>query len=133
MEKITQSFGHLETKADALSASQSKQAEVQARLHDQMEVNMQVAQGYLSEVASSAIQLQATVADTSTKIQSMTAFAKIFGTVFDWMVLIVAMILLVVTALIVRTIWRFSRIAGCLLLILTGKSPLSLRSSCSDI
>ncbi|KAL9101507.1 MAG: hypothetical protein Q9163_003233 [Psora crenata] len=84
MSYLSQSFTELETKAEAFSAAQTRQADLQTRLHDQMEVDMQVTQGYLSEVATAAIHLQATIATTSSKIQSMTAFARAFGSILDW-------------------------------------------------
>lgn len=132
MGRLTQSFTHLEIKADTLSAAQSRQEDTQSRLHSRMEIDMQVAQGYLSEVASSAMQLQTTVTDTSSKIQSMASFAKVFGTVFDWTIIIVVIILLVVGGLVLRAIWRFSKLAGCCLLILTGTFFLVAHYICAD-
>ena len=108
---FTQSFSNLETKADALSAAQSNQAETQARLNGQMEIDMQVTQGYLSDVASKAMHLQATVTDALAKIQSMTAFARMFGSIFDWTVIFIAVALTIFGCLALRAVWRFSKVA----------------------
>ena len=108
MGHLSQSFTHLETKAEAISTAQTLQAETQARLHNQMEVAMQVAQGYLSEISSTALDLQAIISETASKIQSMTAFARVFGFVFNW-VLTASVGLVAFSALAVLvTVWRYS-------------------------
>ena len=123
MNGLTKSFSNLESRADALSAAQSKQVETQSRLNGQMEVDMKVAQGYLSDVASRALELQATVSETSSKIQSMTTFAKAFGMALDWTATLLIIVLLVLFGWILRVIWRFSPLAGWTLCFCTGSGP----------
>ena len=73
-----------------------------------MEVDMQVAQGYLSDVTSTAMQLQATVAETYSKVESMTAFARIFGNFFDWAIMAGVGLLLLFAAGFMAFVWKYS-------------------------
>ena len=127
MGHLGQSFTHLETRAESISIAQTLQAETQARLHDQMEVAMQVAQGYLSEISSTALQLQTIISETASKIQSMTTFACMFGVLLDW-VLTVCFGLFAFSALAALvTVWRYSHKAAMNIILAISKfSPLSL-------
>ena len=109
MGYLGESFTQLETKAQSFSVAQTRQAETQSKMHDQMEVNMQIAQGYLSDVASTAMQLQATVAETHAKIESMTAFTRIFGNIFDWAALSCLVVGVFFAIAILTIVWRSSR------------------------
>ncbi|KAL9637662.1 MAG: hypothetical protein Q9164_002067 [Protoblastenia rupestris] len=127
MGYLGESFTQLETKAQSFSAAQTRQAETQSKIHDQMEVNMQIAQGYLSDVASTAMQLQATVAETHSKIESITAFTRIFGNIFDWAALSCLVVVIFFAIATLTIVWRSSRklaialaVAACRLLI-TGQ------------
>ena len=131
MNHLSESFNSLESKAESINAAQTLQAEIQSRLHDQMEIDMQVAQGYLSQVASTALQLQTTVSETSSRIQSMTAFARVFGTIFDWVVIgCVAVVGCLALATLVM-MWHFSRRAAALVIggISTRSSSVYLKTN----
>ncbi|KAL8822151.1 MAG: hypothetical protein Q9191_007111, partial [Dirinaria sp. TL-2023a] len=77
-------FAKLENKAEVLHASQSRQAELQARLYDQMQTEMYVAHGLLAEVTSSAASLRNVVEDTSSKIADMAALGGFTNTFLRW-------------------------------------------------
>ena len=113
MGRLTESFSHLESRAEAIGATQSQQAETQYRLHDQMEVQMQVTQGYLSDVTNKASRLQEAVSRTASEIQSLTAFTQLFSTVYDWTIIISGCILLGATGLFLRALWRFNHTIAC--------------------
>lgn len=121
MGRLSQSFTQLETKAEAFNAAQTRQAETQARLQNQMEIDMQVTQGYLSDVASSAQQLQTTVTVTASKIESMTAFARLFGTLFDWAFIICAGVAASLVTALLLAVWRVSYKAALSLMIMLSK------------
>ena len=123
MGDLSNSFSSLETKARSINAAQTLQAETQARLHDQMEIDMQVAQGYLSEVASTALQLQTVVSEASSRIQSMTTFAQIFRAIFDWVVIACIGLVGCLAFAVLVMIWRYSRRAA--VVIITGISTIS--------
>ena len=91
---LDKSFAGLETKAQALHAAQTLQAETQTRLHDQMQVEMQVTRGLLVEVTSSAAHLQAAVDTTSTKIAQMATLGGLPATVMQWSWLILVVLVL---------------------------------------
>ncbi len=88
---LDKSFAGLETKAQAFRAAQTLQAETQTRFHDQMQVEMHVTRGLLSDVTSSAANLQAAVDNTSVKIAQMATLGGLPATVvqWSWLVLVV--------------------------------------------
>jgi len=81
---ITDAFQGLESRAEFLQASQALQADTQARIHQQMEIDMQIAQGLIRDVAESATDLHLTVQETSTKIKDMVSMHWIIGSLIDW-------------------------------------------------
>ena len=100
---LDSSFAGLETKAQAFHAAQTLQAETQARLHDQMQVEMHVTHGLLTDVTSSAAKLQSTVDKTSAKIAQMATLGGLSAAVVQWSWLI----------LVVLIVYQFSpRFAG---------------------
>ncbi|KAL9127275.1 MAG: hypothetical protein Q9217_003810 [Psora testacea] len=109
MGYFSQLFHQLETKAESFSAAQTRQAEMQSRLQDKMEVDIQVTQGYLSEVASTALHLQTTVAATASKIESMAALARAFSSVLDWAALACVGFLVFLATGILTLVWKSSR------------------------
>ena len=82
---------------------------------------MQVVHGHLTDVTKSALSLQQIVTDTAAKIQSLTGFAKIFSSVFDWVVALLVTLALAAAAVVIRFVWRITRWGGFALLLLTGK------------
>ncbi|KAL8708891.1 MAG: hypothetical protein Q9225_007536 [Loekoesia sp. 1 TL-2023] len=82
--RLDKSFAGLESTAAALHATQTADAEAQMRLRNQVQVELQVAQGLLTDITASATVLQATVHDTSSKVTDMVAFGGITNKVLDW-------------------------------------------------
>lgn len=79
MINLGSSFTGLESKAETFHAAQTRQAEMQTRLHDHMQIEMQVTRGLLDEVTFSAKSLQATVDSTAAiigKLASLTGFTR---------------------------------------------------------
>lgn len=77
MLKLGNSFIGLESKAETFHAAQTRQAEVQTRLHDQMQVEMQTTRGLLDEVTFSATTLKATVDSTAAIIGRLATLTDI--------------------------------------------------------
>lgn len=84
LDNLDQSFSGLQNKAQSLHDAQIHQAETQGRLHDLMEVDMQVARGLLDDVISSATKLQAAVHNTSTNIAQVVSLAWIASSIWNW-------------------------------------------------
>ncbi|KAL8839196.1 MAG: hypothetical protein Q9170_001845 [Blastenia crenularia] len=82
--KLDKSFAGLESTAAALHATQTADADAQMRLHHQVQVELQVAQGLLADITASATALQATVHNTSSRVTDMVAFGGINDKVLDW-------------------------------------------------
>lgn len=81
---LDKSFAGLEIKAHTFHTTQTLQVETQAKLHDQMQVEMHVTRGLLSDVTSSAMNLQAAVDNTSVKIAHMVTLGGLSATVVQW-------------------------------------------------
>ncbi|KAI4120263.1 MAG: hypothetical protein LQ338_007140, partial [Usnochroma carphineum] len=81
---LDKSFASLESTAAALHATQTADAESQLRLHNQVQIGLQVAQGILTDITASAATLQATVHDTSSKVTNMVAFGGFSSMVLNW-------------------------------------------------
>ncbi|KAL8664842.1 MAG: hypothetical protein Q9202_002704 [Teloschistes flavicans] len=77
LEKLDKSFAGLESTAAALHATHNADAEAQLRLHSQVQIEMQVAQGLLADITTSAATLQNTVHDTSSKVAHMVALGGV--------------------------------------------------------
>ncbi|KAL9576094.1 MAG: hypothetical protein Q9212_007391, partial [Teloschistes hypoglaucus] len=84
LEKLDKSFAGLESTAAALQATHSADAEAQLRLHSQVQIEMQVAQGLLADITASAATLQDTVHDTSSKVAHMVALGGVTNKVLNW-------------------------------------------------
>lgn len=79
MLSLDKSFDGLESKAATLEAAQIRQEELQTRLYDQTQIEMQTTQGLLDEVTFSAAKLKATVDSTATiigKLGSITSITR---------------------------------------------------------
>ncbi|KAL8905294.1 MAG: hypothetical protein Q9207_002727 [Kuettlingeria erythrocarpa] len=81
---LDKSFAGLESTAAALQAIQTSDAESQLRLHNQVQMELQVAQGLLTDITASAASLQATVQDTSSKVTNMVAIGGLSNNVLNW-------------------------------------------------
>ncbi|KAI4199625.1 MAG: hypothetical protein LQ350_004500 [Teloschistes chrysophthalmus] len=84
LEKLDKSFAGLESTAAALQATHSAGAEAQLRLHSQVQIEMQVAQGLLADITASAATLQDTVHDTSSKVAHMVALGGVTNKILNW-------------------------------------------------
>ncbi|KAI4234604.1 MAG: hypothetical protein LQ352_008166 [Teloschistes flavicans] len=84
LEKLDKSFAGLESTAAALHATHNADAEAQLRLHSQVQIEMQVAQGLLADITASAATLQNTVHDTSSKVAHMVALGGVTNNVLNW-------------------------------------------------
>ncbi|KAL8634933.1 MAG: hypothetical protein Q9228_007525, partial [Teloschistes exilis] len=84
LDKLDKSFAGLESTAAALQATHSADAEAQLRLHSQVQIEMQVAQGLLADITASAATLQDTVHDTSSKVAHMVALGGVTNKVLNW-------------------------------------------------
>ena len=91
---LDESFAGLETKAQAFHTTQTLQAEAQTKLHDQMQIEMQVTRGLLVDVTSSAADLQIAVDNTSAKIAQMATLGGLPATVVQWSWLLLAVLIL---------------------------------------
>ncbi|KAL8699775.1 MAG: hypothetical protein Q9224_001265 [Gallowayella concinna] len=82
--KLDKSFTGLESTAAALHRTQMADTEARTRLHNQMEIELQVAQGLLADVTASATALQATVLDVNSKVAHMATLGGLSNTIMSW-------------------------------------------------
>ena len=94
VQDLDHSFSGLESKAETLHAAQIRQAQMQAHLHNQTEVEMQASRSLIANVTSSARGLHEAVDDAAAKIANMTRFGAIPRELFrfGWLVLAVAVL-----------------------------------------
>ncbi|MCJ1229510.1 hypothetical protein MMC12_006177 [Toensbergia leucococca] len=128
---LDKSFEKLESKAEKFHASQTLQAETQARLHDQMQTEMQMARGLLAEVTSSAASLQSAIEDTSTKISQMATFSGITGSVLRWAWL--GLMVTVVHQFNPQLAGYVALILGTLLLLIASRLPKMVNEMISEM
>ena len=116
----------LNSNAEAIFVAQSKQAESQASMLDQMQTEMYMARGLLAEITASASSLQASVEKTSSQIASIATLSGLTSSFLRWGWL----------SLLVLILYQFSpRYAGyaiaifgaCLLLWVSGTHSPSIR------
>ncbi|KAI9873558.1 MAG: hypothetical protein M1830_010857 [Pleopsidium flavum] len=81
---LDNSFEKLESKAEALHAAQTVQAELQLRLHESLATGMHVTNGLVDQVRASTAYLQNTVEDTSAKVAQMANFSGFATVIFKW-------------------------------------------------
>lgn len=62
---LDNSFASFESKAESFQAAQTRQAELQARLHNEMQIDMYVTRGLLDNITSSATNLHTTIQTSS--------------------------------------------------------------------
>ena len=84
MVNLGGSFTGLESTAAALYATQTAAAEAQLRLHDQVQVELQVAKDLLANITASAAALQTTVHNASSKITDMVVVGGQSTRILDW-------------------------------------------------
>ncbi|KAL8809138.1 MAG: hypothetical protein Q9200_003685 [Gallowayella weberi] len=82
--KLDKSFSGLESTAAALHRTQMADAEARTLLHNQMEIELQVAQSLLADVTASAAALQSTVLDVNSKVVHMATLGGFSNTVMSW-------------------------------------------------
>lgn len=94
VQDLDQSFSGLESKADTLHEAQIRQAEMQAHLHNQTQVEMQASRSMIANVTSSARGLHEAVDDAAAKIAKMAWSGTIPGDLFKlaWLILAVAVL-----------------------------------------
>ena len=94
MQNLDHSFSGLESKAETLHAAQIRQADIQAYLHNQTQVEMQASRNFIANVTSSARGLHEAVDDATAKIANMAWSGAVPGELFKlgWLVLAVAVL-----------------------------------------
>ena len=65
---LDNSFASFESRAESFQAAQTRQAEMQARLHNEMQIDMYVTRGLLDNITSSATTLHNTIQTSSALI-----------------------------------------------------------------
>jgi hypothetical protein len=78
------SFEKLESKAEALHAAQTVQAELQIRLHESLQTGMHVTNGLVDQIRTSTAYLQSAVEDTSAKVAEMASLSGFTDVIFKW-------------------------------------------------
>ena len=81
---LDRSFASFESRAEAFQAAQTRQAELQTRLHNDMQIEMQVTRGLLDNVTLSATGLHTTIQTTSALIGQFTSLIGNLGSVAGW-------------------------------------------------
>ena len=112
-ERLATSLAHIESKAEAIGATQSQQAEMMATVFDRFQAEMQTTQGYLDEATVTTMRLQEIISGTIPRIESLAAVSEMFSTLFDWTILIGGAVSLALLAAVLRTFWRFNRFIAC--------------------
>ena len=94
VQGLDHSFTVLESKAETLHEAQTRQAEMQARLHNQTQIEMQASRSLIANVTSSARGLHEAVDDAAAKIAKMAWFGAVRGDLFKlaWLALAVAVL-----------------------------------------
>lgn len=94
VQDLDHSFSGLESKAEKLHVAQTRQAELQAHLHNQTQVEMQASHSLIVNVTASARGLHEAVDGAAAKIANMAWFGAIPGELFrlGWLVLAVAVL-----------------------------------------
>ena len=94
VQDLDHSFSGLESKAETLHEAQIRQAEMQARLHNQTQIEMQASRSLIANVTSSARGLHEAVDDAAAKIAKMAWFGAVQGDFFKlaWLALAVTVL-----------------------------------------
>ncbi|KAL8767090.1 MAG: hypothetical protein Q9209_006317 [Squamulea sp. 1 TL-2023] len=91
---LDRSFAGLESSAAALHKTHSAEAEAQLRLRNQLQVELQVAQGLIADITASAASLQASLHDTSSKVAHIVTFGGLSDRILTWAWCLVALLIL---------------------------------------
>lgn len=94
MQDLDHSFSGLESKAETLHQAQTRQAEMQARLHNQTQLEMQTSRNLIANVTSSARGLHEVVDDAAAKIAKLAWVGAVPGDLFKlaWLALAVTVL-----------------------------------------
>ena len=94
VQDLDHSFSGLESKAEMLHEAQTRQAEMQAQLHNQTQVEMQASRSLIANVTSSARGLHEAVDEAAAKIAKMAWFGAVPGDLFKlaWLALAVTVL-----------------------------------------
>ena len=94
VQDLDHSFSGLESKAETLHQAQTRQAEMQARLHNQTQVEMQASRSLIANVTSSARGLHEVVDDAAAKMAKLAWFGAVPGDLFQlaWLALAVTVL-----------------------------------------
>ncbi|KAL8781021.1 MAG: hypothetical protein Q9213_006198 [Squamulea squamosa] len=87
-------FAGLESSAAALHETHTAEAEAQLRLRNQLQVELQVAQGLIADITASAASLQASLHNTSSKVAHIVAFGGLSDRILTWVWCLVALLIL---------------------------------------
>ena len=88
------SFASFESKAESFQAAQTRQAEMQARLHNEMQVDMYITRGLLDNITSSATNLHTTIQTTSAFIGQLASLIGNLRGATGWIPTVICVILL---------------------------------------
>ena len=94
VQDLDHSFAILESKAETLHEAQTRQAEMQARLHNQTQVEMQASRSLIANVTSSTRGLHEAVDDAAAKIAKLAWFGAVPGDLINlaWLALAVTVL-----------------------------------------
>ena len=81
---LDNSFASFEAKAESFRAAQTRQAEMQARLHNEMQIDMYITRGLLDNITSSATTLHTTIQTSSAFIGQLASFIRSLRGVTGW-------------------------------------------------
>ena len=87
-ERLATSLAYIESKAEAIGATQSQQAEMLSTIFANIKAEMQTTRGYLDEATVTTMRLQEIISGTIPRIESFAAVTEMFSTIFDWTIVI---------------------------------------------
>ena len=91
---LDNSFASFESKAESFEAAQTRQAEMQARLHNEMQIDMYITRGLLDNITSSATTLHTTIQTTSALIGKLASLLGNLRGATGWIPTVICVILL---------------------------------------
>lgn len=91
---LDNSFAGFELKAESFQAAQTRQAEMQARLHNEMQIDMYVTRGLLDNITSSATSLHTTIQTTSALIGQLASLISKLREATGWIPTVICATLL---------------------------------------
>ena len=91
---LDNSFAGFESKAESFQAAQTHQAEMQARLHNEMQIDMYITRGLLDNITSSATTLHTTIQTTSALIGQLASLIGNLRGATGWIPTVICVLLL---------------------------------------